>query len=80
MGSHQRSFTGVSGGPKLLGSGGAAPFNGLTLAPLTWGPIPHGKRVTNSSAAIRAKGGGGVNVVRNDDSAIVSVMGEHALL
>ena len=35
MESHQRSFTGVSGGPKLFGSGGAAPFNGLTLAPLT---------------------------------------------
>ena len=80
MANHQRSLTGVSGGPKLLGSGGAAPFNGLTLAPLTCGPIPHGKRVTNSSAAIRVKGGDGVNVVRIGECAIVSVIGEHALL
>ena len=52
MESHQRSSTGVSGGPRLLGSGGSEPFNGLVLAPLTWGPRPQGNMVTNSSEAV----------------------------
>ena len=52
MESHQRSSTGVSGGPRLLGSGGSEPFNGLVFAPLTWGPRPQGNMVTNSSEAV----------------------------
>lgn len=35
-----------------VGSGGAAPFNGLTLAPDTCGDKPQGNIVTNSSAAV----------------------------